>query len=394
MITRRVKTQVLIFIAIGLLAISYIAVRYVGLLRLFGVGTYTVHVALPSAGGIFPNAEVDYRGVPVGRVGDVTLTATGVDASLQLNTSAEKIPSNVQAVVTDRSVIGEQFVDLRPRTDTGPYLVNGSQISLADSAIPPSANDLLTSVDGLLKSIPIGSEQIVVDQLGTAFGGSADNIRTLIDTSKSFITAALSNFPQTSVLINTSKQVLKTQRRASSSILSFSSNLRLLSQQLASSDSDIRALLRETPPAARATASLIREIGTPLGVTISNLTSTAQVFQANVRGVQELLIQVPRAVDIGSRVVGPNGANVGLTVTFFNPLPCTQGYLGTARRSGLNTGPGQPLNTSAGCTASSGSDVRGSQHVPSDTGTIQPWLSSYAGDSTVSVDSLAQLMGS
>ena len=92
MITRRVKTQVLIFIVVGLLAVSYIAVRYVGLLRLFGVGVYTVHVELPSAGGIFPNAEVDYRGVPVGRVGDVTLTATGVDASLQLNTSARADP--------------------------------------------------------------------------------------------------------------------------------------------------------------------------------------------------------------------------------------------------------------------------------------------------------------
>jgi phospholipid/cholesterol/gamma-HCH transport system substrate-binding protein len=394
MITRRVKTQVLIFIVVGLLAVSYIAVRYVGLLRLFGVGVYTVHVELPSAGGIFPNAEVDYRGVPVGRVGSVSLTATGVDASLQLNTSAADIPANVQAVVTDRSVIGEQFVDLRPRSDSGPYLVDGSHIGLADSAIPLSANDLLTSVDALLKSIPIGSEQVVVDELGTAFGGSADNIRRLIDTSRSFITAALSSFPQTSVLIDTSTGVLKTQRRASSSILSFSANLRLLSHQLASSDSDVRALLRVTPPAARAAASLIREVGTPLGVTISNLTSTAQVFQANVRGVQELLIQVPHAVDIGSSVVTPSGANVGLTVTFFNPLPCTQGYLGTVRRGGLDTSPGQPLNTSAGCTSTSSSDVRGSQHVPSDTGVVAPWLSSYADDSTVSVNSLAQLMGS
>jgi phospholipid/cholesterol/gamma-HCH transport system substrate-binding protein len=394
MLTRTVRTRVLVFIVLGLLAVSYIAVRYVGLLRLVGVGTYTVHVELSSAGGIFPNAEVDYRGVPVGRVGDVTLTAAGVDATLQLNSSGGHIPSNVEAVVTDRSVIGEQYVDLRPRTDSGPYLADGSRITMQNSAIPPSANELLTSTDALLKSVPIRSMQTVVDELGTAFGGSADNVRRLIDASKAFITAANANFSQTSVLIDTSKTVLKTQLRTSSSIRSFSANLNLLAQQLVSNDSSIRELLAATPPAARTAASLIRELGAPLGVLINNLTTTSQVFQANVRGVQELLIQVPHAVDIGSTVVTPRGANVGLTLTFFNPLPCTQGYQGTTRRSGLDTGPGQPLNTSAGCTSSDASDLHGSQHVPSDTGVAQPWLDSYADTDVTTVGSLAQLMGS
>jgi phospholipid/cholesterol/gamma-HCH transport system substrate-binding protein len=394
MLTRGVRTKVLIFVVVGLLAVTYIAVRYVGLLRLVGVGTYTVHLELPAAGGIFPNAEVDYRGVPVGRVDDVVLTATGVDAALQLNSSAPRIPAAVRAVVTDRSVIGEQFVDLRPRTYTGPYLVDGAHITRSNSGIPPSANDLLTNVDALLKSVPIGSVQTVVDELDTAFGGSADNVRRLIDTSKSFITAANENFPQTALLIDSSRTVLRTQQRTSASIRSFSTNLKVLSQQLVSSDSDVRRLLALAPPAARTAASLIHEVGTPFGVTLSNLTSTAQVFQANVRGVQELLIQVPKAVDIGSTVVGPKGANVGLTVTFFNPLPCTQGYFGTVRRGGQDIAPGLPLNTSAGCTATSGTDVRGSQHVPSDTGSVAPWLTGYAAANATPVTSLAQLMGS
>ena len=394
MLTGRIRARVIVFIVIGLLAVSYIAVRYVGLLRLFGVGTYTVHVELPSAGGIFPNAEVDYRGVPVGRVGDITLTATGVDASLQLETSQSHIPADVEAVVTDRSVIGEQYVDLRPRTASAPYLSNGSRITTANSAIPPSANALLTSTDALLKSVPVGSMHTVIDELDNAFSGSADNVRRLIETTKTFITAADQNFPQTSLLIDTSKKVLTTQLRASSSIKNFSANLNLLAQQLASNDSAVRQLLADVPPAARTAASLIKELGTPLGVLVNNLTTTAQVTQANVRGIQELLIQLPHAIDVGSTVVTPRGANVGLTVTFFNPLPCTQGYQGTSRRSGLSTGPGQPLNTSAGCTSNDASDVRGSQHVPSDTGVAQQWLGSYANTDVSSVHSLAQLMGS
>jgi phospholipid/cholesterol/gamma-HCH transport system substrate-binding protein len=388
MLTRRVRTQVLVFVVIGLLAVSYIAVRYVGLLRVFGVGVYGVQVELPAAGGIFPNAEVDYRGVPIGRVTAVRLTADGVEADLQLNSSAPSVPQDVRAVVTDRSVIGEQFIDLRPNTDSGPYLHEGSVIPSSQTAIPPTTNSLLTSVNGLLQTLPIHSLQTVVRESGTAFAGSAHDLRTLIQVSRSFFRAADRNFPATTILIDSSTTVLATQQRVSSSIRSFSRSLNLLSGRLAASDPDVRALLRATPSAARAASELIRSIGTPLGVLVSNLTTTAQVTVANVAGVRQLLVQLPRAVDIGSTVVGPQGAKVGLTLTFFNPLPCTQGYEGTVRRGGLNTSPGAPLNTSAGCSSTTGtSDVRGSQHVP-----FPAEVTSTADGR--SVHSLAQLMGS
>lgn len=395
MLTRRVRIQAVIFALLGLLAAGYVAVHYVGFLRLFGVGVYRVDVELPATGGIFPNAEVDYRGVPVGRVGDVTLTARGVQAQLLLSSSAARIPADVQAVVADRSVIGEQYVDLRPRTDHGPYLSNGAVIARADSAVPPSANTLLTSVDALLQSVPIGSLRAVVGQLGTAFSGSAANVHRLIESSRAFLTTADRNFPQTAALIDFSRTVLATQLASASSIRSFSANLRLLSGQLAASDSDLRGLLQATPPAARTAAELIREVGAPLGVTISNLTSAAQVSRANVRGVQELLVRVPQAVDIGSTVIGRKGANVGLALTFFDPLPCTQGYAATQRRSGMNTTAEAPLNTSVGCTSTNpASDVRGALHAPSNAGMLPPWLASYTRGQLAPVTSLRQLMGS
>lgn len=390
MLTHRVRIQVLVFVVAGLLAVSYIAVRYVGLLRVFGAGVYGVRVELAAAGGIFPNAEVDYRGVPVGRVTTVRLTATGVEAQLQVNSSAPSIPENVRAVVTDRSIIGEQYIDLRPEMATGPYLHDGSVITRSHTAIPPTTSSLLTSVDGLLHTLPIGSLRTVVTESGTAFAGSAQNLRTLITVSHTFFRAADQDFPAASVLIDSSATVLATQEQVSSSIRSFNHSLNLLSNRLATSDSDLRTLLATTPPAAQAASELIRSIGTPLGVLVANLTTTSQVFVGNVNGVRELLVQLPRAVDIGSTVVGPQGARVGLTLTFFNPLPCTQGYAGTARRGGLDTSPGAPLNTSAGCTATSGaSDVRGAQHVPFPAG-----ATSLSGTDARSVHSLAQLMGS
>ena len=146
----------------------------------------------------------------------VRLTADGVEADLQLNSSAPSVPQDVRAVVTDRSVIGEQFIDLRPNTDSGPYLHDGSVIPRSQTEIPPTTNSLLTSVNGLLQTLPIHSLQTVVRESGTAFAGSAHDLRTLIQVSRSFFRAADRNFPATTILIDSSTTVLATQRRVSS----------------------------------------------------------------------------------------------------------------------------------------------------------------------------------
>ncbi|WP_408899675.1 hypothetical protein ACJ5H2_04315 [Nocardioides sp. R1-1] len=50
--------------------------------------------------------------------------------------------------------------------------------------------------------------------------------------------------------------------------------------------------------------------------------------------------------------------------TFFNPLPCVEGYSGTTRRRGTDASEGPPLNRRAGCTAPRGEgNVRGPQAV-------------------------------
>ena len=103
-----------------------------------------------------------------------------------------------------------------------------------------------------------------------------------------------------------------------------------------------------------------------LGALLSNLLVTSDVFLARKDGVQQLLVGLPAAVTAGGSVVTPNGINVGVVPTFFDPLPCTAGYQGTHVRSGLTTAPGAPLNTAASCQApaSSGVDVRGAQNAP------------------------------
>jgi phospholipid/cholesterol/gamma-HCH transport system substrate-binding protein len=364
-LTRTVRFQLGLFIVIALLGVSYVGIHYVGLQRFIGGSDYTVHVELADAGGIFTNAEVDYRGVPIGRVGSMRLTRTGIQVDLNI-TSARSIPADSHAVVADRSVIGEQYVDLQPQSSAGPYLKNGSTIAQRNTVLPPPVQDLLLSSDQLVASVPIKSLQVMVNELYTASQGAGANLQQLLTASRGFFAAADQNLPATISLLDTGKIVLATQQQEAGAITTFSANLARIGEQLRSSDGDIRRIISTGAAASQQVGGLISDVHGTLGSLLNSLLTTSSVFLQEKDGLREVLVNLPVAVGIGGAVITPKGINLGLVPTFFDPLPCTSGYSGTSRRSGLDTGPGAPLNTSAGCTApaSSGQDVRGTQNAP------------------------------
>ncbi len=124
-ITRTTRLQLLAFAVVALLGMSYVGFRYVGLDRLLFGGGYQVAAEFTDSGGIFVNAEVTYRGVAVGRVSDMQLTEDGVEVELSIDDDAPPIPAGAAAAVANRSAVGEQYVDLRPDSDAGPYLATG-----------------------------------------------------------------------------------------------------------------------------------------------------------------------------------------------------------------------------------------------------------------------------
>ncbi len=391
MLTRRIRIQVIAFIVIALVGVSYLSVRYVGLQRLVGANGYTVHLELADSGGIFSNAEVTYRGVPVGRVGGMRLTASGIQVDLNI-TSSRHIPSDLTAVVADRSAIGEQYVDLRPNRDSAPYLGNGTVIAQSRTALPPPVDQLLANVDNLSASIPTQPLNTVVSELSTAVAGSSTDLQKLIDSANQFFQKANVEFPAQSQLIDTSSTVLATQQQEANSIKSFSANLALLAGQLRASDPDLRRLISTVPTAATQFTGLVNDIGGSAGLLIGNLLTTSQVFLGNVNGVRELLVKFPAAVSVGSSAITADGIHVGLALTFFDPLPCTSGYAGTTRRTASDVSAGQPLNTSAGCTnPAPGSEVRGS--VAAQASVSGSLVDPSSTSSTGSASTLAGLMG-
>ncbi|MER6125580.1 MlaD family protein [Streptomyces sp. NPDC001795] len=365
MITRTVKAQLLAFATVTAVGVSYIGAEYTGLADdLLGRG-YTVTADFADSGGVFPGAEVTYRGVPVGRVGALRLNGSGVSVALEIKDGAPRIPADTLAVVADRSAVGEQYVDLQPRHSGGPYLMEGSPIPRDRTRVPLPVTDLVLSLDRLVNSVGKDDLRTTVDELGKAFSGTGPRLSRLVDSGNELVESASDSLPQTISLIEDSRKVLRTQADKGSAIKSFSRDLAALTAQLKSSDGDVRRLIGNAVPAAQEVDSLLKSTRPHLPVLLANLITGGQITVARLPGVEQALVTFPVVVAGSYTVVPGDGTtHFGLVVNADDPPPCTQGY-GTGRRDPADTST-RPANTAARCTAPRGSrtSVRGAQNAP------------------------------
>lgn len=366
MLTRTARLQLLALLLVTVVGVGYTGFRYAGFGRLLGATTYPVQVQLADSGGIFTGADVTYRGVSVGRVGPLTLTATGVTAQLDIRKDAPGIPADVNAAVRNLSAIGEQYVDLQPASDTGALLKGGSVIPVAATSVPVGVEDLVVNLDSFVRSVPLGSLQTVVAELGTAFSDAAQPLQKLLDTTSEFTQAAQAALPQTTALIRDGRTVLTTQNETAGQFKDFSRSLAQLADQLKTSDPDLRRLIRTAPAAGAQVSGLLDESGPGLGTVIANLLTVSRVAQPRQANLAQMLVAYPAVSAAGTTVTpGDDTAHLGLVLNLFDPYPCTPGYEGTPRRSGADVRE-TPANAQAYCAEPRGSpiDVRGAQNIP------------------------------
>jgi phospholipid/cholesterol/gamma-HCH transport system substrate-binding protein len=366
-ISSRTKKQLLVFVFITLVGVSYVGARYARLDRLVYDSAYQVHAQFAQSGGIFAGAEVTYRGVRVGQVSDMKLTRDGVDVVLSIDKGEKTIPVDTLALVGNKSAVGEQYVDLEPRTDKAPYLKDGSEISTANTEVPKSTTQILTSVDEFVNSVPNDKLRTVVSELGAGFKDSGDDLARIIDTSDTFIESANQNFDVTTALIRDSNTVLRTQSDKGSAIRSFAQNLALFSGVVADNDDSLRALIDNGSATANELRTFLEQNQVDLGGLINNLVTTGEVVVKHLDGVRQILVLYPYEVAAGYTVSARTGsvynARFGL---IFNPSPavCDKGYNPSEWRTPLQTAD-KPMDMNAHCAEpASKTNARGAQNAP------------------------------
>ncbi|SHG05808.1 phospholipid/cholesterol/gamma-HCH transport system substrate-binding protein [Jatrophihabitans endophyticus] len=380
MLRRSTKIQLILFVILTLVGVSYVSAEYVGLAKNVFSDGCTVSADFKDSGGIFTNAEVTYRGVTVGKVGEIHLRREGIRVDLDIEDCGDShVPTSAAARVNNRSVVGEQYVDLIPPNGRGPFFKGGERIPQSRTSIPTPTNVLLTNLNRLVQSVPLDDLRTTVSELGKAFDGRGNDLARLLDSTSLLLDGAQRNLPDTIALINNSATVLQTQLDVAPSLQSYTKSLKLLSEQLKKSDPDIRRLLDTGPDDLTTVQKLIQDNRTDLGMLLANLATVGDLIVNHLDGTEQILELYPALAAGGQSAVradslssGHNVGALGLVLTNANdPADCgaprggRQGYQGTKIRDPSQTGPIAP-NVAARCTASAGSgvNVRGAQNVP------------------------------
>ena len=335
MLSARTRIQLVVFAAVSLIAGTIMFFAYMQVPTVFfGVDRYSVTVQLPQAGGLYPGGNVTYRGVEVGRVQAVRLTQTGAEAELQLDSDVH-VPADLNAQVHSVSAVGEQYVELLPRTAKGPSLKDGDVIALDRTYVPPDINSLLEATNRGLTAIPRDNLKTVVDEGYSAFGGVGPDLSRLVKGTTDLAIDARKNLDALTTLIDQSKPLLDSQTRSSDSVQAWAAHLATITSQLRNNDSAVAGILQKGGPAADQGRQLIDRLNPTLPIVLANLVSVGQVGVTYRDNLEGLLVELPQgaadiqAVGVANRNTKQDylGAYLSFNLNLGWPPACTTGFL-------------------------------------------------------------------
>ncbi len=331
MLTRFVRIQLVLFAVASVVGVITMGLVYLQVPTLLGIGRTTVTVELPVSGGLYRFSNVTLRGVQVGKVTAIDLEPTKVVATISLNADA-RIPTDTLANVRSMSAVGEQYIDLVPRSADGPYLADGSVIPVSKVSVPEQIGPVLDQASALLATIPRDRLGNLVDETYRGLAGAGYDLGSLLDSGAQISGDVNSAADSARQLTANAVPLLDGQYQSADAIRSWARNLAGVTDQIQQNDSDIRTLLDRGPGFAQEVGGLLDQVKPTLPVLLANLTSLGQVTVTYRPGIEQLLVLLPLTASGIQSYAMPTNNPTGIALSDFgisiaDPPVCTVGFL-------------------------------------------------------------------
>ncbi|MFN2526042.1 MAG: MCE family protein [Actinomycetota bacterium] len=300
------KTKVfvnLIFFAIGAVLLSLaMATQVLSVLE----DRYSIFATFSDAGGVFTNQEVTYRGITVGQVGRMRVVEEGVEIELRINEGV-RIPSDkTEARVMFKSAVGEQFVDVLPGSDGAPYFEDGSKIPLAQTSIPVSTQELLSTLEAVLQGVPPEDLEGAVSALGAGLGGRGQDLALILESTADLAQLFAERRGEVEGILKKGTRLGSAFLASKEDFAAAIEQLVIVSDSLSDSREDLRNLLQGTNVSSDELIALIKENRPELHELIVDL-AEINALQADHSGdLSRLLTRLPTALHKVNRAFEPD----------------------------------------------------------------------------------------
>src|SRR4051812_3659772 len=237
MLTRFIKTQLVMFGVLTVIALLVLGWYFLRLPTLAGIGQYELKADLPSSGGLYRTANVTYRGITIGKVTEVEPTETGVRATMSISDKF-KIPLDSSANVHSVSAVGEQYIDLVSDGNPGQYFASGQTIT--KSTVPEEIGPALDAANKGLAALPADKIPVLLNETAQAVGGLGPSLQRLVDGTQAIVTDFKTNIQDVNDIIQNSAPIIDSQVNSSDAIQRWAANLDTITTQTAAQDQALR----------------------------------------------------------------------------------------------------------------------------------------------------------
>jgi phospholipid/cholesterol/gamma-HCH transport system substrate-binding protein len=343
----RVKINLIGFVVISMGLVYLMATQVLSILQ----DRYSVYALFPDAGGVFTNQEVTYRGLNVGQVGTMEVVPEGVKIELLILDNFDRIPAeNIEARVMFKSAVGEQFVDLLPKVDTAPYLQDGDEIPLDQTSIPVSTQELLSTLEAVLRGVPPDALKGAVDALGIGLTGRGPDIATIIESSADIAELFADRAPEVQGVLKQGTKVGSAFVNSSADFERAIHELVIVSETLSQNRGNLDRLLHGTDTASDEVVALLRNYKGNVHKFLHQFAEVNDLQAAHADDLRALFVNLPDALDgvLGAFEPDTGLVRFGLVQDNNNPA-CSYG---TNRRKPSDRAPQTPpQNANCGSTA-------------------------------------------
>ncbi|MGK2869521.1 MAG: MlaD family protein [Mycobacterium sp.] len=247
---------------------------------------YRVTVQLPESAGLLPNQDVTLRGVPVGKVERLDITRAGVDAVINVKSSAP-IPMSSDVRVSGLSPAGEQYIDFVASSNDGPFLGDGSVVTQGRATVPVSLADLLAHADGALAQVDTEKLDIIRRELSLSEEGP-QKLADIIDGGTFLLSTLDSVLPETSSLLRTSQVVFTLAADKNAGIDVAADNFASALGGISEMREGYRRLTDQAPGALTDIDNLFADNSDTMVQLLGNLTTTTRLLYLRVPALNAL----------------------------------------------------------------------------------------------------------
>jgi phospholipid/cholesterol/gamma-HCH transport system substrate-binding protein len=260
--------------------------------------------------GLYPGADVRVLGIRVGKVDKITPVGRSVRVDMTYD-AKRKIPSTVQAVIVNQSLVADRYVQLAPVYRGGDVLADKATLPLTRTVTPVEIDDISSSLNDLNKALgpnganangslsrllQVGSDNLngQGDDIRATVGGSAKALSTLSEDRKD-ITANIENLRLLTESLAANDQQVR----------NFNGHLAQVSGQLAGEKEELGAALRALGPTLRNLARFVRGNRSQLAANVRQLAQVTSVLVKERGKIGQFLTTAPVGISNLSHAYDP-----------------------------------------------------------------------------------------